>query len=254
MFLRADHESPRFQMPAVFTLVLWGVCAVVCLMGIVMKAERFAVIVVAAPMPAPELISVSLTTDIVAEFPSADAQPAMSGSEAPRLEAPLPPEASAVLEPLQTVPAYLPLAAPAEIVFALPVDVPLPAPLPEPQDLAIGTSASDAAQSQPSDTVNDTGAHSVSVAPSRHLVFGQGQGRQPAPRYPESARRRNQTGSVRVRFTVGPDGYVTDAMTLIPCKYRLLNEAAVDTVRYRWRFPEGHRRVYEVDIRFELKE
>ncbi|MDR2512787.1 MAG: TonB family protein [Puniceicoccales bacterium] len=248
MLFSATHENPRFLLPEVLTLVLWFFCATICLVGATMKAERFdARAAREPPTPAPELISVQLTNDIVADAPCADTQPPASPeSSALRLNAPQLLETPAVLGSVQNVPTHLPLAIPAEVAFALPIEMPPPA-------LVSNAPTSTEVQAAPEAATNNA-APSVSVASAQHLVFGQGQGRQPAPYYPEQARRRNQTGSVRVRFTVAPDGYVTDAMTLIPCKYRLLNEAAVDTVRHRWRFSAGHRRVYEVDIRFELKE
>ncbi len=57
----------------------------------------------------------------------------------------------------------------------------------------------------------------------------------PAPRYPPSALRRRETGTVRVRVDVGPDGVPTATSVVESSQSRDLDHAAVDAVR-RWRF------------------
>ena len=84
------------------------------------------------------------------------------------------------------------------------------------------------------------------------LVWGRGEGRQPAPPYPWEARRQGQEGTVRIRFCVGANGRVLWAETLEGCPWPLLREAALHTVRRYWRFRPGEVRLYEVEIRFEL--
>lgn len=57
----------------------------------------------------------------------------------------------------------------------------------------------------------------------------------PAPRYPPSALRRRETGTVRVLVDVGPDGVPTSTSIVESSQSRDLDRAAVDAVR-RWRF------------------
>lgn len=60
-------------------------------------------------------------------------------------------------------------------------------------------------------------------------------GRSPAPRYPFRAYRRGETGTVLVRVEVGPTGVPTSVSLANSSGSRLLDRAALDTVR-RWRF------------------
>ena len=92
------------------------------------------------------------------------------------------------------------------------------------------------------------------VVAAERIIYGMGEGVQPAPIYPHRAIRQSQTGVVRVRFTVGENVGVIDAVASKPCQWPLLNKAAVDTVRHRWHFAAGKVRVYEVEISFELRE
>jgi protein TonB len=139
-----------------------------------------------------------------------------------------------------TVPKAPPLVAVTEpspaIAFALPVERP-----------ARVVEASQAAYAQ-------TAARTNSVAPPvvQTLIFGQGEGKQPAPEYPRQAIRQGQEGKITVRFVVGETGKVTDAEVAVRSPWPLLNEAAVRTVRNHWRFRPGSTRAYEVQIRFEL--
>ena len=93
----------------------------------------------------------------------------------------------------------------------------------------------------------------VKSVPVQPLVFGQGEGRQPAPPYPPTAIRQGQEGIVTVRLNVGSDGQVTAAEASIPSPWPLLNEAAIRTVRNRWYFTAGVPRSYEVIIRFKIQ-
>lgn len=85
------------------------------------------------------------------------------------------------------------------------------------------------------------------------LTFGKGEGNQPAPEYPRAAVRSGQEGTVRVGLTVGENGRVVAAEVVVPSPWPLLNEAAVQAVRQRWRFAPGTMRRYEVAIRFEIQ-
>jgi protein TonB len=88
--------------------------------------------------------------------------------------------------------------------------------------------------------------------PVQALTLGEGEGKQPAPEYPRAAMRLGQEGTVVVRLTVDESGRVTAAEAVSPSPWPVLNEAALRTVRERWRFRSGPVRVYEAPIRFEL--
>lgn len=77
-------------------------------------------------------------------------------------------------------------------------------------------------------------------------------GRMPAPVYPSEARRKGQTGTVVVEFTVDSSGRVTYANASRPSPWPLLNQEAVRTV-LRWRFPPGDFISLERPIVFRLK-
>jgi len=96
----------------------------------------------------------------------------------------------------------------------------------------------------------------VTTAPSavRHITYGQGEGRQPAPEYPREAAIAHQEGVVVVRFTVDAQGTVKSAEAIKPSPWPLLNQAAVRAVSEDWRFSAGTRRTYEVSIQFELRQ
>ena len=77
-------------------------------------------------------------------------------------------------------------------------------------------------------------------------------GSMPAPSYPAEARRKGQTGTVIVEFTVDSSGRVTYANASSPSPWPLLNQEAVRTV-LRWRFPPGDFISLERPIVFRLK-
>ncbi len=84
--------------------------------------------------------------------------------------------------------------------------------------------------------------------------------RNPLPAYPASARRRAQQGTVTVRVLVGADGSVERAEVADSSGFDALDDAALETVRSRWRFVPARRGGYPVaswvlvPIRFALIE
>lgn len=84
------------------------------------------------------------------------------------------------------------------------------------------------------------------------LTFGMGEGKQPRPEYPATARGRRQQGTVMVELWVDAEGRVFDVIVAQPCAWPLLNEAAREVVAKRWNFGAGPPRHYEVAIQFEL--
>lgn len=77
-------------------------------------------------------------------------------------------------------------------------------------------------------------------------------GRMPSPSYPAEARRKGQTGTVTVEFTVDSSGRVISAIAKSPSPWPLLNEEAVRTVR-RWSFPPGRVMKLQRPIVFQLR-
>jgi protein TonB len=216
----AAFDTHRASDVSVFTLVVWLDCLVVGGLGFVLAYSR------PQPrheVPGPikvEMLDVKLTSD-----PEPTIQP---------------PPNSQVIEPAPAsppIPQPVAVAQPSPaIAFALPVEGPVRV---VPKQLASYV------QSAP------TAAAPAAPAP-QPLVFGQGEGKQPAPEYPARARREGQEGIITVRFTVSENGRVIAAEVISPSSWPLLNESALRAVKEKWRFSPGVTRAYDVVIRFEL--
>jgi len=89
-----------------------------------------------------------------------------------------------------------------------------------------------------------------------HADYGQN----PPPIYPAIARRHEQQGTVTIRVLVGIDGIVQRAEIAESSGFDALDDAAIETVRRRWRFVPAHIAGTAVEswvlvpIRFALKE
>ncbi len=90
---------------------------------------------------------------------------------------------------------------------------------------------------------------------SRPVVLDVAQlaGEQPWPEYPYECLRRRESGVVKVRFHVEPDGSVRHARAADSSGCERLDDAAVGTILRRWRFPPGEVRHFEISIRFQLQ-
>ncbi len=223
----AFPAPPDTSLIQVTTLVLWFGCLSIGGLGLVWRYPRPAApVTVPAPLVA-EVLHVELTND---PLPPPEDTPAGSVPPPPLLampSAPAAPSLTAVAEPSESV------------AFALPVEGPTRSAV-----------ISDTDHSRPV-------AASKAVVPAagpavQALTYGQGEGKQPAPRYPVRARNAGQEGTVVVRFSVGPDGRVLDATAATPSPWPLLNAEAVRTVREFWRFRPGAARLCEVAIHFSL--
>jgi protein TonB len=212
------------SIPSVIALVLWLGCLTVGGLGLALPYAR-----PHPPAKQPEaiqaqMLNVELTRDPlppdIAPSPSNPSQPPPLSEQ---VVAPQPPPLLAVAEPNPAIAFALPVAGPARVVEA-------------PQAGYAQTTAGTTTASPPAQT----------------LTFGQGEGKQPAPEYPLRARREGQEGVVGVRFSVNEDGRVLAVETAAASPWALLNEAALRTVRERWRFRAGPPRCYQVSIRFEL--
>jgi periplasmic protein TonB len=221
----ASRRSHSVGFVSVLTLVLWSGCLSVGVLGFALPYSR------PEPVPAPvepmqaELLDVQLTTDPI----EPDFQPPAN------MDRSMPAAPAIVARP--QLPQAIPVAAVSAVAFALPVK--------GPTRLVEVDQAASSQQSAPTETNAGEGRPET-------LTFGHGDGHQPAPEYPARSRRERQEGSVSVQFTVGESGRVIAAEASAPCRWSLLNEAALRAVRERWRFPAGKPRVFEVTIRFEL--
>lgn len=80
----------------------------------------------------------------------------------------------------------------------------------------------------------------------------------PPPRYPSRARRRNLQGTVILEVTVSPEGRVQQLGVKESCGHRILDKAAIASVR-EWLFEPGRRNgvpvsmTVNVPVRFVLK-
>lgn len=161
---------------------------------------------------------------------------------------------------------------PAEI---LPIPPELPelaesAPLPEIPDLPVSTSPVPAAppvssarrnpEVRPQSGTARTGASRPSASGPRASASGGtmsessrlAAGRMPPPSYPAEAKRKNQTGTVLVEFTVDSNGSVISAYAKSSSSWPLLDSEALRTVR-RWKFPAGPVIKLQRPIVFQLR-
>ena len=209
---------------AVLTLVLWLMALIVGAIGLLAH--------VGASPPAQVMASEPVTAELVNPDPP-PIQPELSDASVDASDsAPSPTDTPP--PPPVPVPLALAAAPSAAIAFAVPVDGPV----------QIVAAAQAAPAPRPAAPPTPVVVH--------HLVFGQGEGRQPAPEYPTQAVIERQEGVVVVRFTVGEDGHVITADVATPSRWPLLNQAALDVVRDRWRLSPGAVRTEDVRIRFQL--
>ncbi len=207
------------------TLVLWVGFSVVAAMGFIMPYAR-PHLAKAQPEPLQvEMLNVELSND-----PLPDLDPPSASTLA------TPPPAEAIAEPQLPQAVAVAMPSPA-IAFALPVNGPV--------------RVVEAAQASYTRAESPSHATTAPLAVQR-LTFGQGAGKQPAPEYPIVAQDAGQEGVVSVRFVVAENGRVTAAEAVAPSPWPLLNDAALRTIRNRWRFTGGQPRAFEVAIRFML--
>jgi protein TonB len=108
-----------------------------------------------------------------------------------------------------------------------------------------------AANPRPTSSAATTPAVSAAAASRFELVPGNRQ--TPQPKYPELARQRGQTGTVRIDFSVSATGAVAQAEVTRSSGFPLLDAAALQTVQERWHLPESAGRRHYVEILFQLR-
>jgi periplasmic protein TonB len=214
------EENDDVPLVPVLTLVGWVVCLAIGLLGFMLPYSR--------PLRTAKAAESVKVQRLVVELSKEPTPPMETDRQSgnPQSIAPLPADAMA--------PPPIPVAQPSPaIAFAVPVEGPTRVfPL-------------DQATYAPP-------VHSAQSSAVQHLTFGQGEGRQPSPDYPAEALQQHQEGTVVVRLVVADSGQVSSAEAIQPCRWSLLNEAAVRAVRQRWRFSTGSMRVYDVAIRFQI--
>lgn len=150
--------------------------------------------------------------------------------------------------------------APAPTAVPLPELPPLPAPVastPEPAPRAPSSTAvvpntPDRPRQTTSQTRQTRSGNSTAAGQTQAQASRIAAGRMPAPSYPADARRKGQSGTVVVEFTVDHSGRVIAARAKQPSPHASLNQEAVRTVR-QWRFPPGGIMILERPITFKLE-
>jgi len=200
----------------IFTFVLWIGCLIIGLIGL-LTGNPPAKPPTTQPQPvAAEIMDVQIATDV--QPADAPAAPAPSPEIAQPSQLPSAPPLPAVAMPSPSIAFAQPVTGPVRYVTAReanPAEIPAVTP------------------------------------PVQQLTFGEGEARQPSPIYPREAELAGQTGSVTVRFRVEQDGDVSWVTAVSPSLWPLLNQAAVNVVRDRWRFPTGPPRIYEITFTFQ---
>ena len=229
-------SSARSITPVV-VLVLWLFCLTVGALGFVLPYTRPKVICFCQT----EVEVQKIEADLVEKEPPPPSPPD-DNAPPPPPDAMTPPTLPQPSSPMAlsapNAPAVVAVAPSPAVAFALPVVNPT----------RITKVASTASATVPASRP----APPVAPPAAQQLTFGQGEGDQPAPKYPFTAQREGQEGVVVVRMTVGPDGRVISAEPHVPSPWPLLNDEAVRTVKRRWTFQPGPVRSYEVAIRFQL--
>jgi protein TonB len=203
-----------------------------------------------APTPPPEVVETVLEDQ---DFTLGEAAPLSSGVESAEI---------APTEPLES-PAAPPELASMEELEPLPEipELPAPAPAIKPTDKPVarktgGSSSATAACLPPARGQSASFARGGSVGGSSSSGMSGASrlasGTMPAPTYPAECRRKGQTGTVLVEFTVDSGGRVISAHAKSPSPWPLLNSEAVRTVR-RWKFPPGGIMNLQRPIVFQLR-
>jgi protein TonB len=244
-FLLREPEAGAI-VPAA-TLGIWVGCLVIGGLGFVLRYPQ------APPLPKelPPVLVQSVKVDLSDDPAPSDATSTENALPAkPDVSDPQPP-ALPNPETLTPAPALVSLAeltpAPAFVAPAPANKPPMPA-----QPAAQAQSPEPARPAVPGEAGGPARQRAGVPGAFRHLTFGVGEGRQPSPEYPREAGMARQQGTVVVRFTVGEDGSVLGAQVQTPCRWPLLNQAAVRAVRDRWHFQPGGVRSFDVSIQFEL--
>lgn len=226
--------TPLLHSLQIATLATWLSVAGFGTMGLVIHSEN-----PEREMPAPletRLLAEDFTLGDVSSPETGDSS-SEPGPPAVAETLPAPPEMPelAEFEPLPEVPSPPP--APA-------IRKSQPAPRPSSRPNSTARTPKKTTTSKPA----SSGGSSSGMSDSARLAAG----RMSAPSYPPEARRKGQTGTVVVEFTVDSSGRVISAYAKQPSPWPLLNNEAVRTVR-RWKFPPGGVMKLQRPIVFQLR-
>ena len=180
-----------------------------------------------APVDAPQIV---MHAALIAPEPLPMTAPEPP-KEQPRIE-PEPPKPLKQPKPQRKETALPVLAAASDAPAAATVAPQPPAP-PEP----VAIDAAPARPSPPSAAPESAPAAAPVIPPRFDAAYLQN----PAPTYPPMAKRQNQTGRVVLRVTVSAEGLPTNVIVLTSSGYELLDQAALDVVRNRWKFVPAKR-------------
>ena len=230
MIAAQSRKAPAdLSLAAVATAAIWISCVAVGVIGIVIPYAR--------PQPPKEqgraieaeILNVQMTAEPMTVEDVAPAAP--EALTPPPLAKPFAPPSAAAL---------IPVAAPnPSIAFELPVVGP--------------TRIVDAKDASHSTPVTQSSENPVAQPTVTELTIGRGEGKQPQQVYPARAMNEGQEGTVRVEFTDGAEGRTLAAEIISQSPWPLLNDAALKTIRERWRFSPGSVRRYQVPIHFRIR-
>jgi protein TonB len=228
--MTSDPED-NFILP-IGTAVLWIGCLFIGALGLFLRYPH-----PRGPDPQPPPVEVKwMNVEVVKGPPTPLEQSSPDAAPADSTPQPPPPPEAQPAPPLPQMVAVTPWNP----------SIPFPKPVEGPTRLVDATQAAPKVQApQPP---------RPATAPSTvRLVYGQGEGDQPKPEYPREAAMAHQQGAVTIRFTVGADGRVQSAEVIAPCRWPLLNQSALRTVRDDYRFRPGSPRSFEISIEFKLQ-
>lgn len=180
-----------------------------------------------APVEAPQIV---MHAALIAPEPLPMTAPEPP-KEQPRIE-PEPPKPLKQPKPQRKETALPVLAAASDAPTAASVAPQPPAP---PEPVAIDTAP---ARPSPPSAAPDSAPAAAPVIPPR---FDAAYLQNPAPTYPPMAKRQNQTGRVVLRVSVSAEGLPTNVVVLTSSGYELLDQAALEVVRNRWKFVPAKR-------------
>jgi protein TonB len=225
------HPREESRLVPMLTFVIWIGCLSVGAAGFVLPYLRPQPPARTPPPVTAELLNVELTGEPL---------PPVNPTPPPPNLLPPPPVAQSQATP--PPPQMMSVAAPSpQIAFAVPVVAP-----------ARVVPVKEASYRTVEKPVVETPPAPAALAPTP-LIFGQEEGKQPAPEYPRESQRQGQEGTVTVLMTVGEDGRVLVAEASSPSPWPMLNGAALRVVKSRWHFKPGPVRAYVVAIRFQLE-
>ena len=228
------HRSTIWQLPVLAAVVLHGAAFALILAGSLVPRQT--------PMPAGEIIRVTLhaatlattTAATVHPAPMAQAEPAPKIRRSTPIQKPMPRPVARSVKPISKTPPPAVAVTPKPAAKATPSAPPDVAATPQPatgEGRAAATAGTTAASGPVRSGEKGGGANAVIPARPRYRE-------NPPPTYPELARRRQMEGTVVVEALVNGRGRVDGLNVHASSGYHLLDDAALKAVR-NWLFEPG---------------